>query len=278
MTAEPLQRPEESLRRDFYKRMLKPREGEPDTYWIIMTQARRKYFPELTQSNACIGREVLHAENLTEDKFIAKLELVEFRAARARERKTNKSIPREAIVLYISANTCDGTKAFFVQFQEMTRQIQQMAQSSVKSNANGIPQGERAGSTTNMIGSYKTCLAKSSRKEYIKLDVDTKDKDAIAQLQSLLRDNSIMVRHAFETRGGYHVLIPCTGQDLRHLYDFSRSLGTELGKQNTWLTIENASGGPFLAIPGTYQSTNWLVKPAHDSWCLTEQAERCEQK
>mmetsp|Transcript_24602 Transcript_24602/g.45923 ORF Transcript_24602/g.45923 Transcript_24602/m.45923 type:complete len:279 (-) Transcript_24602:1281-2117(-) len=255
----------QSLRIDFYRKFLKRHEGRRHSSWMFNMMARRKYYAPLAQASIVLCRESLKAEGMTEQKFLNLLELLEYKASQWTDFKTGKRLPREACVCYMTANILDEKMAFFLHFEEMSRQVKDLGM--------GCDSLDNSKAVSSVTRRYKSCLEKSSIRDYVKLDVDTKDPICLSQLSSTLHENGIEVAFTVETRGGAHVLIPC-GQDLKHLYELEKRVTTELGKQGTWLTIEAPKLSPRLAVPGMYQSEflpqltvaefNWR-KVAHDS-------------
>lgn len=226
---------------DFYDRFLRPHEGRPNTCWTIMMLARRKYWPGLRQREAVLCRDVLRAPHMTQRRFLQLLELVEFKARAWIDFETGEGVPRNACVCYISANALDEKKAYFAHFDDLCRTVKNMAMNHQETTLPSVLSG------------YKNCLEKSSFRDYVKLDVDTKDPKLLAVLADVLASNHIQVEVDVETRGGCHLLVAC-GQDLKALYALCEKVLAELGQQDTWLTMEPPKLAAKLAVPGMGQS------------------------
>ena len=238
-------------RRKFYAQFLKPHERRQSASWMFQVVARRKYFPELQKSSMQSFRETLNAETMTETRFLNLLDLMEYKAKLWVDNKTGRTMPPEACVYYMTANALDEKKAFFMHYENMSKQVREMAINS-GSNRNDN-KGDTISNVPSVISDYKSCLEKSPYREFVKLDVDTKDPKFLKELVSILKENNIEVEHTVETRGGYHVLIRC-GKDLRQLYKLHNSVVKEFGKEDAWFTIEPPNTSPRLAVPGMYQS------------------------
>lgn len=234
------------LRSQFYHTYLRPHEGRRHSARMIISIARRKYFPSLSQSQVIDSREILNEESMTEGKFMNLLKRIELKLTLAVDRKTFQPIPPEAWVIYMTANALDEKKAYFSHLEGMNQRVKEMCMSG--NNAPLRP-----------ISDYKSCLHNSTFREVIKLDVDTKEEQHLDQLKETLRSSSIKVSYALESRGGYHVLVPCK-QQLKNLWLLGKELTKTLGVKDTWLTVETINGSPQLAIPGTTQGA-WLVRP-----------------
>ena len=226
---------------DFYNRFLHPREGCQDTSWTIMMLARRKYFPALRQRETVLCREVLRAKHMTQSRFLKVLELVEFKASAWIDYETGEGVPRRACVCYISANALNEKKAYFAHFEAMCRTVKNM---SMNNHEMPLP---------SVLSGYKSCLEQNSFREYIKLDVDTKDPKYLTVLADVLVSQDIKIAFEVETRGGCHLLLAC-GPDMKALYKLHKKVRAEFGQQDAWLTIEPPKTPAKLVVPGTWQA------------------------
>ena len=232
-----------SLKRNFYQQFLKQHEGRKQACWTFQMIARRKYYPELPRGNVQLLRELLRAETMTETRFLNLLDLLEYKAKLYN--MTGEGMPPKACVCYMSANALDEKKAYFMHYENMLQQVKDMAVNG--SDEMGVAD------VSSVMTDYKSCLEKSPFREYVKLDVDTKDYTFLKELMSVLKENDIDTEYTVETHGGYHVLIGC-GTDLTHLYELQKKVVAEFGKKDAWFTIEPPKKSPRLAVPGMYQS------------------------
>jgi hypothetical protein len=219
---------------------------------MLNITARRKYDQTVTQPGQVLVREVLRAKDMTEDKFLQRLELLEFKASQWRDRKTGQPAPRKSWVYYMTANQLDEVDALFAFRKDLDERVTALAMASMKGN------DPHKGSNHNKVFSspesmYKTCLEKSPQRTYVKLDVDTKDPNHLVQIDETLKEAGVTVTYTIQTRGGYHVLFPC-GKNLKKLKDLETKVLREHGKQAAWFTFETPSTSPRLAVPGTFQS------------------------
>jgi hypothetical protein len=240
-------------RREFYRKFLQTHQGESDTAWTINVLARRKYDPTFPYQNAVLAREIMRAEIMSEQEFLDKLDLVDFKARQWKDRKTGKGPPdRIAWVFYMSANPLDERKAYFATKYTLDQNVTDMA---VGSSGSGRSNGGSSGfkSFSSIPSLYRSSLEKNPYRKYIKLDVDTKDPKHLLELKQVLHATGTDITLAVETRGGYHVLLP-VGANLKQLYDLRNKIVQASSKSDAWLTVEPPGDSPRVVIPGTYQS------------------------
>ena len=251
---------DEPLLKEFYGAYLHPYEGQANVAFMLMIMARKKYYPTMAIKGGMklLGRRTLRADKMSEKSFLKALSLLRLEASIAVD-KNDKPIPPEACVYYVSANKLDEKQAVYSHLQNLVDYTKRVALS--------LPESETTTLTTlpHISDDYMSCLAKSARRDYVKLDVDTKDPEKLDVLRTLMNEHSIRAKYTAETRGGYHVLL-AVGQNLGPLFNLSKKVTSELGgAQYSWLTVESPSKNPLLAVPGTTQG-GFLVRPADLQW------------
>ncbi|KAL3906623.1 MAG: hypothetical protein SGARI_003922 [Bacillariaceae sp.] len=173
-------------RKKFYDAVLRQHEGKEGMAWVISIICRKKYDPTLTTgSSSALAREILRARDMTKEKFLQRIDLAEFKAAQWRDAKTGEPAPRKAWVCYISANALDTTNAFFAYKKELDQHVTDIATAAV--NGRDVNNGRNHAKPMEYPESlYRSCLEKSPRRDYFKLDVDTKDAKLLAELAKII--------------------------------------------------------------------------------------------
>ena len=234
---------DETLLMEFYHTYLKRHEGQVNVAFMFIVMARKKYYPTMDKKGGAklLGRRILRAEHLSEKTFLKALSLLRLEASIAVD-KNDRSIPPEACVYYVSANLLDERQAVYSHLQSLVDFTKRVALSSESETSLTVP---------HISDDFMSCLAKSARRDYLKLDVDTKDTEKLDELRMLMNQHNIDVTYTVETRGGYHVLL-AVGQNMAPLINLSKKVTSELGgAQYSWLTVESPSKNPLLAVPGT---------------------------
>lgn len=240
---------DEAQIREFYRLHILPYKEIPYTNFIIIPIARRKYWTPLATSQENMSTKIFSPSD-GEDRFVNELKRYEVRCGLYVDSK-GQMIPSEAMAFYLTVNTMNELKAYFLMQQEVSKKLEILLLSKGDRGEKNEDKGNKLGHISSI---FKSCLHKSDNKEFLKLDVDTKDADKIESLKTFLKEHSIEPHLVVETRGGYHVLLKKSmiGKHHEKLFRYVN----ETSEKGSWITIEKNA---LVAIPGTFQG-GFLVK------------------
>jgi len=224
-----------------------------DENYFLSLSARNKYLNTEERDFYQLGRTEMFGRLLarSKDDYIIKMKDL---AVKLQSRTTNngKEVPSKAVVCYANINPTSMVKAYEMFMDEMNKEILASfyaEQKKKEANYESIKFADRV---------FMNCCQKArSRRVYIDVDMDTKDKDIFDSFSESL-DTSIK-HHIIETHGGYHFLIKCdTIPDKFNLYmhvDKADYKAKRLAEPKEVIINKNQ----MVPIPGTNQS-DFLVK------------------
>jgi len=237
-------------------------ELQNDEVYFISLSARNKYLSKEEREHYSLGqtemfgREIAQSKEKLETYTIKKLEsLLEFKTTR-----NGMLIPEKSLVVYMNINPSSMVKAY-MQFQkEMSNQISEIT-SALMNGKN--PNYSFVNIQTREL---MNCIQKSSsRKEFIDIDCDTKEKQVIEYLYDSLAENGILF-YLIETKGGLHFLIKKdTIPKFVNKYCVVRSFNIMniINKAKELSEIKDVeimiNNNAMVPVPGTMQS-DFLVK------------------
>lgn len=228
---------EEDVRR-FYQLHLEPFAAINNLAHLILPIARRKYHAALSVSQLSIPATIFHARKGADD-FVRTLRRYNVDDGVFVD-SSGASVPREAIVLYMTVNPMDEMRAYNKLQQLLNERLLDMA---------------RGASTPpfNVYKTYKSTLHQCPVAKFVKYDVDTKDESKIGALRALARERNIKFHLVVETRGGYHVVISNEfGYEKSKEGNKARELFSNFIAENkAWVTKEES--GAQIVVPGTLQ-------------------------
>lgn len=199
---------------------------------LLLLDARKKYCSELTSTDRVVDRKVLrYYYNL--DTIVQKVKAISCVENRFFMHETNKPIPKEAFVLYVTLNPLDTVKAWFRLVNDMNNQLLQ----AIK-DENAFRRFSR------IDVEWISALHKSvSRKLYWAIDIDRKD----STLLHRILNSGIKFRRVIETKNGFHVIVHINNENGKLLFRDK--------------IIDKLDGGefvelkknPMVPVPGTLQ-------------------------
>jgi hypothetical protein len=169
--------------------------------YLLSLSARNKYLnPEERQyynlgSSEMFGRTLVKdLDNL--DYYVQKLAThLDYKKTR-----TGHPFPEKALVVYFMINPVDMLSAYFVFQERLNKDIQEIylaMQNKKNPNLNMVK---------NLDSHLLTSVGKASkRKDFVDLDLDSKDPMILEQIRNRLTGYTY---HVVSTHGGYHIIIP----------------------------------------------------------------------
>lgn len=260
---------EEEVRR-FYRCWLVPLQRRGDIHeliGLIYIQGRRKYDPDLSQSQQIINRLPIRI-SMSENEFIRKIRGLEIAKGLYVDVETERPLTEESLVLYMTMEPGREHQAWYSMEEEMGKRTRHML-----SNTNS----EWKRRPFKIESLFRTELAKNQVGQYQKLDMDSKKGSNIMLIGALILQEGLQLMLALETKNGYHLVFPrkegLTSKEAEAAgkgknekesiklastarKEASKSLYEFCQKHNDWISQEKSA---MLAIPGTYQAGH-LVK------------------
>lgn len=199
--------------------------------FLLFLSARKKYCPDIVNTG-CFKRVIVKYKN-NEKNSVRKL----FNVLKQYEiplnyyfDKNNNSIPQESLVAYASLNPRNAIHAT----QELSKDILDKAFSHDTHFFSTIDQ------------KFKNNLQKHPIKQFVGIDLDTKDETIYNQLVNDLL-SIINIFSIIETKGGYHIII-----DKNNINNINGQIIYKKLKEK-YKDIDQISNDLFSPIPGTLQ-------------------------
>lgn len=231
---------------------------------LFHCMARNKYAGgELSHTSLTLQNSILGFDNLErgEEDLIREIRKAEVlvEAGIYKDRRAKGNIPIEWMVAYMSAfplDEDDASDAFIAHVMEKRQQHR-------RAIVNGTIDDATTPAVSRIMSQMKTSLHNSPcRKSRMqKLDIDTKNPELLAQLQSAMVGAKIII--VVETRGGFHIVVERGGPAMQTLWKFASAANANVKKEDQWITLEK--GSPMIAIPGTNQG-GFTVRIATEEW------------
>lgn len=209
--------------------------GEYERVFLTYMATKKKYCDRLS-NNGCFKRTVLRYEDEgPQKKLVNAIRNYEIPLGTYKDQRTRNPIPQEALALYTSVNPRNAIHAT----QSLTSDILDKAFSDEKKYFSHVDQ------------QFKNKLQKYAVKQYIGIDLDTKDEEIYKQIMTDITEY-VNVYVVIETRGGYHIIIPKRElQRTTNGLSAGHFLYTRLSEK--YEEIDKISSDLFSPIPGTYQ-------------------------
>jgi hypothetical protein len=178
---------------------------QKDENYFLSLAARNKYLSTEEREKYQLGRTEMFGRLLARSKEDFTLKMKDL-AVKLESRKTNNgsSIPNKAVVVYANINPTSMIKAYEMFMNEMNKEIYSAFYAEQKNkgaNYESIKFADRV---------FMNCCQKArSRRVYIDIDMDTKDKNIFEEFISFIDLAMGIDYHIIETHGGYHFLIKC---------------------------------------------------------------------
>jgi len=200
---------------------------------LLLLDARKKYCSELTSTDRVVDRKVLrYYYNL--DTIVQKVKAISHVENRFFIHETNKPIPKEAFVLYVTLNPLDTVKAWFRLINDMNNQLLQAMK-----DENAFRRFSR------IDVEWISALHKSvSRKLYWVIDIDRKD---FTLLSDVLRTD-IKYKMILETKNGFHVIVTINDKNGKLL--FRDKVLDKFDENADFIELKK---NPMVPVPGTLQ-------------------------
>jgi len=199
---------------------------------LLLLDARKKYCSELTSTDRVVDRKVLrYYYNL--DTIVQKVKAISYVENRFFIHGTDKPMPKEAFVLYVTLNPLDTIKAWFRLINDMNNQLLQAMK-----DENAFRRFSR------IDVEWISALHKSvSRKLYWVIDIDEKD----FTLLHYVLNSDIKFRRVIETKNGFHVIVHVNDENGKLL--FRDKIIDKLDGREFIELKKN----PMVPVPGTLQ-------------------------
>lgn len=219
-----------------------------DSTFIIYLAARKKYDPLMRKSQglSCFCRKKIHYASPDSDSR-ARLEydvqsymvpMGTYRInLRSEQGDEDEAIRTESMAIYASLNPRDSAKAAAELFGSMSTQLTGQASGS----------GDLQ-TFARKAARYMNLLCKYGTRNFIGIDLDTKDQETYSQVITDLKAR-ITIHAVIETRGGYHIILAKSELDKASKAD-KRFIYNVLKERDA---IDIISNDLFSPIPGTYQ-------------------------
>lgn len=185
----------ESDIRHFYQLHIQPFQASNNLSFILIPNARRKYWQPLSQSQIVMDTKLFSSKK-GEDEFVRLLRKYEVQEGLYID-SSGATIPGLAMALYITLNPLDELRAYFSFQKEVGDRLQKMLF--------GTSEGNNV--SCKFMSIYKSCLHTAPIKAFRKFDVDSKEPDKINSLKELFKELNITPHLVIETKNGYHVVI-----------------------------------------------------------------------
>lgn len=196
----------------------------PNEVYLTFMSARKKYNKELPSNIGCFKRNVVSGKT----DLVKALRHYELARGTYVDFEHDVVLPENSLVTYASINARDVQNAC----KELTKHV-----IDVNFSGNELCIKDAR---------IETYLQKNAKKEYIGIDLDTKEEKVVVPLFSELYDK-IPKFDIIETRGGFHIII--------HKKHITAETGKFLYKdmKKKYSDIDDIKNDIFSPIPGTIQ-------------------------
>jgi len=212
--------------------------------YFISLSARNKYLTEEERLFYHLGRTEMFGRKLVRNKedYIKKIERL-FDSLPSYKTKNGKNMPEKAMVCYANINPSDGVKAYL----EFNSYINEILIKDLESNGKFQHNNFKKLDTIIMNFYQKS----RSRKNFIDVDCDTKDKDIVRALVSQFLLNKLKF-HIIETKSGYHILIERNSIKYNYMIDINNANQQQISIHKEGEIVLNKN--EMIPIPGTLQA------------------------
>jgi hypothetical protein len=226
-----------------------------DENYFLSLSARNKYLNAEERNFYQLGRTEMFGRLLARSKEDYVLKMKDL-VVKLQSRTTNngRKVPSKAVVCYANINPTSMIKAYEMFMNEMNKEIYSAfyaEQKNKEANYESIKFADRV---------FMNCCQKArSRRVYIDIDMDTKDKNIFEEFRSSIEFAPGLEYHIIETHGGYHFLIKC--DTIPEKFDLYKQVNLANFKAERLLEAKEViiNKNQMVPIPGTFQSS-FLVK------------------